>query len=85
MVDKNESGIKMRAVTTTHNVQECDLLNNRVVNFDVEQMKNMIKVYQERKTKEAEQQMIGNGLIVQKAKNNYGSSRNTRIKTNFSP
>lgn len=85
LVEKSDSNFKMKAITTGLTVQECDLLNNRVANFDIEQMRNMIKVYQERRYKETEHQMIGNGLNIQKAKKNYGSSRNTRAKTDFSP
>jgi hypothetical protein len=41
----------------------------------------MIKIYQEKRYKETENQMIGNGLTVQKARKNYVSSRNTKAKT----
>ena len=41
----------------------------------------MIRIYQQRKYKDAEHQMIGNGLTVQKAKKNYVSSRNAKEKT----
>ena len=78
---KSDSCIKTNAATSGHNVQECDLLNNRIGNIDLEQMKNMIKIYQEKKYKETEHQMIGNGLTVQKARKNYVSSRNTKAKT----
>lgn len=46
-------------------------------------MKNLIKLYQVRKNKETEQQMIGNGLAIRRINKDYISSRNVRAKTEF--